>query len=149
MGPAPSTIPNVGIATENFGLKEGHTWIKTHVQPRYELFVPLGSLHGPSQPGKLRPTRRTTCYVTDGTEPRFEGGRKIVGSRTLAKQWRGAIELGEDVKLPLDPPVLYARSPKALAAPTEPTPREREPPQPDSHTLPAMAHYLRPLQRTR
>ena len=62
----------------------------------------------------------------DDTETRLEDNWKVVGNRTLAKQCRDTSELEEDVKLPLDPSVVCGRSPKELAVPTEPTPRERE-----------------------
>ena len=39
VGPDQSTIPNDDNATQDSRLKEGHAWIRAHVQPRYELFL--------------------------------------------------------------------------------------------------------------
>ena len=126
VGPEQTLVPDNGYQTEDFWMKDGHTWIRVHVLPRSELFMPFGTVHGPTNPDKLKDTRRTTCYHDTGQEIRLEDNWKINGSRSLAAQWTGTTEFEEDVELGLELPTLLGKTAKGLSLPTEPTSQERE-----------------------
>jgi hypothetical protein len=121
-----NSIPDIMNESKDFWFKDHYNWIRVHVVPRYALFTPHGTRNGPTNPDRLRETRRTTCYLPNGEQTLLEDNWKVDGHRPLTIQWTGTTEFEENVEEPMEPPATYGRVPTALQLPAEPTRQERE-----------------------
>ena len=126
VGPDKSLVHVPDYQTEDFRLKEAHTWIRVHVAPRCALSTPHGANSGPAHPDKLLDVRRTTCYLPSGEETILEDNWKVMGHRVLPMQWTGTTEFEEDVELGIELPSLQGRLAKRLTLPSEATQQEIE-----------------------
>ena len=79
IGPEKSSVQVPDYHTEDFWLKEAHTWIRAHVVPRCARYTPLGASHGSTHPEQLLDVRRSTCYLPNGEEAILEDNWKVVG----------------------------------------------------------------------
>ena len=74
-----NSIPAVRMNSDDFWFKDHYSWIRAHIHPRSELYVPDVGAPALERLVRLTGARRTTCYLEDGSETVVEDNWRVVG----------------------------------------------------------------------
>ena len=128
--PRPKELPT----TEEYWIREGHLWKRTHIKPRTALYIPQQTQYGPDVT-KLIPERTTIVKPTSGARwyriDRIDDDWTTKREATLNMTWTGSTNFEEstsykdEVQEVDEEDPQQAKPARGLEAPAEPTQQER------------------------